>query len=593
LLLEISAHACYQQGKLKDMSLRTAKVVSGLAICLTLNASAGVLYVNLNSVTPVAPYAAWNTAATNIQDAIDAANPGDQILVTNGVYLAGGRVVYGALTNRVAITKPVVVQSVNGPAVTSLQGNPTIGDSAVRCVYLTNNAVLAGFTLTGGATRNAGDFFKERTGGGAWCESTSSVLSNCVVAGNTAYSPGGGVYQGMLRQCTITGNTASQGGGVYQAALDHCTLSNNSAATFAAEGGAAWGGTLTNCLIASNSASAGGGAQGASLYNCVLSNNFATSGGGGAIASTLSNCTLVNNKTPVGSGVGGGAWGGTLDRCLILGNSAPTGGGVFQSTLKNCVVLSNSASIGGGAYRSTIVNCTLTANSANTGGGAYEGGLNNSIAVNNSAVNNDGPNYTPASSLSFCCTSPLPVGPGNITNTPLFINFAGGNLRLLSNSPCINAGLNSAAPTSPDLDGNPRIDGGTVDMGAFEFPGPASTLSYAWSQQFGFPTDGSADYADPDTDGMNNWQEWRAGTNPTNAASLLRLSNPVRTNADIVITWQSVTNRVYYLEVSGGFAATPFFQPLANNIPGQAGTTSYTDVNAAGLSPRIYRIRVQ
>jgi hypothetical protein len=92
---------------------------------------------------------------------------------------------------------------------------------------------------------------------------------------------------------------------------------------------------------------------------------------------------------------------------------------------------------------------------------------------------------------------------------------------------------------------------------------------------------------------MNNWQEWRAGTNPTNAASLLRLSNPVRTNADIVITWQSVTNRVYYLEVSGGFAATPFFQPLANNIPGQAGTTSYTDVNAAGLSPRIYRIRVQ
>jgi hypothetical protein len=48
-------------------------------------APASLLYVNLNSANPASPYGNWAAAATNIQDAIDASNDGDQIWVTKGI----------------------------------------------------------------------------------------------------------------------------------------------------------------------------------------------------------------------------------------------------------------------------------------------------------------------------------------------------------------------------------------------------------------------------------------------------------------------------------------------------------------------------
>jgi hypothetical protein len=41
--------------------------------------------------------------------------------------------------------------------------------------------------------------------------------------------------------------------------------------------------------------------------------------------------------------------------------------------------------------------------------------------------------------------------------------------RLSSNSPCINAGTNLWTSSDRDRDGNPRLSGGTNDMGCYEY----------------------------------------------------------------------------------------------------------------------------
>ncbi len=181
------------------------------------NPGPSVRYVNLSNSSPASPYLDWSTAATNIQDAIDASVDGDVVLVTNGTYSSGSRIVYPGTPNRVVVTRAITVQSVNGPDVTLIQGartgTITNGFNSVRCVYLTNNATLIGFTLTNGSTKPPSFPFLEQDGGGIWCEPTNVVVSNCVFSGNSSWTQGGGAYRGTLINCIITNNSAAIGGG--------------------------------------------------------------------------------------------------------------------------------------------------------------------------------------------------------------------------------------------------------------------------------------------------------------------------------------------------------------------------------------------
>jgi hypothetical protein len=477
----------------------------GVGATLTIRVLAqSAYYVSVACTKPVPPYTSWETAARTIQEAVDAAVPGARVWVSNGVYASGGRAVFGAMTNRVAVDKPMTVQSLHGPEVTMIQGcqvpGTTNGDGAIRCVYLTNGAVLIGFTLTNGATRDGQAGYRQEEGGGLCCESPRALVTNCALTGNSAY----------------------YGGGAYSGTLDHCLLMGNSAP------------------------------------------------------------------------VGGGACSSTLNRCTLAGNSATVGGGTYESTLNSSILTGNSASYGGGANGGVLNNCTLTGNSAGSGGGVYFGTLNNCIVSTNTATN--GANFFQTEYggiLNYCCTTPLPTnGIGNIALDPGFEDIAGGNLRLQSNSPCLNAGLNASVSGTTDLDGRPRIVDGTVDLGAYEYQGPGLSQFIPWLQQYGLPADGSADYIDSDLDGLNNHQEYVAGTNPTNAASVLRLT--IRSNSPpVVVRFSSSAARYYTLLSCSNLTASSVWTavPGQTNKLGNGGTLTLTDTNPP--APAFYRVSVR
>ncbi len=226
-----------------------------------LRASSAPLYVDLNSTNPVSPYSDWSSAATNIQDAIDASSDGDQIWVTNGIYQTGGRVMAGDLTNRVALNKAVTVESVNGPFVTIIQGaGATNGTRAVRCAWLTNGAALIGLTLQGGATRTSGDIFALQSGGGAYCASVNAIVGNCIIQSNAASYQGGGVYQGAINNCALRGNVSRYGAASF-AVVNNSTIVNNT-------GYGVYLSNFTNCIVFFNTP-ANNYAAGTFAYCCI------------------------------------------------------------------------------------------------------------------------------------------------------------------------------------------------------------------------------------------------------------------------------------------------------------------------------------
>ena len=508
---------------------------------------------------------------------------------------------------------------------------PVTGIALNGCIFSSNSAVGSG----GGAYILAGSFACSNCtfignscgtdGGGAHY----ATLSKCVVVGNHANNNGCGIFgpqslplgYSSTSDCVFNSNSAAlNGGGYYSLStqpLINCTFTNNSAAN----GGGIYGGSLSNCFFIGNSAiSNGGGIFGASpIRGCWIGSNTATFGGGGYNGSSYLNCNLWSNTATNSGGAtyvtlnssssltqcllshnsavdsGGACYGGTISKSSFIGNLAgANGGGAYGSSLLNCLLAGNSATYGGGAYGSSINSSTLVGNLAtNAGGGTYfatSSTIGSSIVYYNSAP--VGPNFSGNATYNGCCITPLPAsGTGSMTNDPVLIDFTGANFRLQTNSPCINAGVGNAG--SSDLDGRSRVVGGRIDIGAYEFQGPGIGEFTAWLQQNGLPTDATADFIDTDGDGLNNWQEWIAGTIPTDSSSVLKMLSPANNAPGLNVSWQSVSGKNYFLQRSTDLIAQPPFSALQSNIVGQAGTTLYTDPTATNGGPYFYRVGVQ
>jgi hypothetical protein len=382
--------------------------------------------------------------------------------------------------------------------------------------------------------------FRARDGGGLYVARGGAIVDHCSIVSNTAIEAGGGIalqeeIACRLAESTLAGNMAVLGGGlsadgasgrctivradivsnaamiggggVYWSDSSGLTVTNGSLLCWNVAGSSGGGvyckgmGTLTGCMISSNRAGYSGGGMlcvsDARVDACVLNGNVASNFGGG-VSCTTGNSFKASTFTSNRARRGGGAYfflGGALDACTMRGNEADReGGGVFcygGGALTNCLIVGQNAADCGGAVfcheGGTLVNCTVSDNSALTHGGGVlttnGGTVINSIVYLNSAamVGANWIDYGAGALYSYSCTTPTNNLPGGNHCTAAAPGFTspGSDYHLAPGSPCIDTGTNEPwMGSATDLEGNPRIWDGVVDMGCYEWvPEPAAAMA--------------------------------------------------------------------------------------------------------------------
>ena len=365
--------------------------------------------VNLLVVLSVAAQAATLNVPRDyarIQDAIEAAEPGDLVLVMPGTYLESLDFLGKAITvsgkspeDSMIVAATVVDASQLGSAVQFVSGED-------------RNSLLSGLTLTGGSGAPCGEP-GSTCGGGVYCEGSSPTLHGCRIVGNAALNPrgkGGGVYcaqcSPLLEHCQLLNNRSSyQGGAIYVKdcpllELVDCTISGNSAGQ---DGGGirAHGSSLrlTRCSITQNTSQNRG--AGINCVRCpsvhlsysnILSNESDRSGSAGGLYCseldqlTLEHCRISDNAAGYVGGMVLSESVVDLNDCRISGNRATNGplpnegGGICsvncELTVTHSAITDNYCETGAGAYcwgsAATFVRCTIANNVAERcGGGLY------------------------------------------------------------------------------------------------------------------------------------------------------------------------------------------------------------------------------
>ena|GEM_PF-268201 len=385
----------------------------------------------------------WEEAFGTLQEALDVVSTDEEIWVAQGTY-------YPSIEQGGTGERRQAFQMRNGVAIyggfpdtgepgwedrdpdqyeTILSGDiGTPGDGSDNCYHvfyhpsdieLDSSAILDGFTITAG---NADGESPHGSGSGMFNDNCGPTLTRCIFRYNEAHF-GAGIFNYFSNPVII-----------------HSNFSDNSA-TF--------GAGIYNYYNSNPS-----------ITNCHFSNNSVDSIGGGVCnhssSPTITNCIFINNTAYSGGAMANGNSGSTITNCTFYGNPADNhGGGMYNDD-------SNPA----------VTNCIFWSNTAISGGSQIY-------------------NETSLPTVSYCDIQGGYSGVGNIEADPGFIDADGAddilgthddNLRLSVDSPCIDAGDNSAVPDSADtdLDGRNRFsddptiedtgngDSPIVDMGVYE-----------------------------------------------------------------------------------------------------------------------------
>ena len=259
----------------------------------------------------------WFNAFNDLQEALEAAAPGDEIKVAEGTYKPdeGGSQTPGDRNATFELIDDVVIKGGYGgygepePDARDVAAYETIlsgdigtpGDNSDNSYHVLNGSsadettLLDGFTITGGKAEGNNPTGQ---GGGIYMGFGNPTLINCTFIHNTAIrggavsNPSSSSQNPSFIKCKFIGNSANAGGAIES------------------QGGAP---TFTNCVFSGNASESGGGlfnmgSSNAALVNCTLSGNSAVSSGGGiynswATASVeVLNCILWGNTDSSGSG---------------------------------------------------------------------------------------------------------------------------------------------------------------------------------------------------------------------------------------------------------------------------------------------------
>lgn len=517
----------------------------------------------------VHPFTNWAGASTNLQAAIDAADAADTILVSNGTY-----------QGETVVNKPLSIRGVGDVRLTGKSAYPLENQVRALCVYtgclldLRNVKVMSGYSQRGGGILNYGTLVLK----------DSTIVSN---EANLINGCGGGIYNAgtaMLERCSIVANEA-QGEGTPSAGTGY------GAGIYCANG---------SVLVVTDSALVRNRAFGTGNYN----GREGGSGYGGAIYNDGGTVTLIGTTLATNSAVG--AWGG-------YNGGHGYGGGIYTRglvTLRSCTLADNRAQQGGatmggpylgeggaiylenGAPVVNFDNSLIARNTASTAGPDVRGTLNASGRNLLGSI---------ADCATIGATADVMVGLDVVITglgdhggpTPTCVPLHG--------SPAIDAGNSNNVPAfdqrgvARPIDGN--YDGqARVDIGACEYD-PQTTDSdgdsiFDYAEVITYHSNPSK--ADSDDDGMGDGAETRAGTNPTNSASLFDIES--QGSADwngegIVVRWQSVGGKQYEILRSTNIASG--FTSIASHISATEPVNATTDTTATAEGPYFYKIRVE